>query len=806
MTYKSINADRFRYLLTHAVDAQGWKKFFSDNRASLIISGAKAQNPPSKIDDQVSLLLRFSEKSLKILERYIRENIRDENGITVSEIIERFKKCETDSPEKLPEKESRQLSRVTLGHLFSDDCPIELLTYLRMPIPGSEDVSKSVGGIPLQKSRAVVNLTEDPELKTFYLGAMSALEGRSVDLAGYIDKLSGRPEMLRVLNLIEARSSSKKLKGDHGVSILPSVSWNADYEIEEIRAGEIIGVCIESKTEFAFVEVIGLPRLDKLVVLDREELQEVFPHRGELICFSNTPNLKLPQKNEVVVWHVEELQTDKQIKWKIVPPARSLFEVYELPFFSDQIDSVRSALQAFKPVSANRSIFLLRDGALIKPRADIRDFAKHTYDDLFDGWNYLQGYRWKSRTFVLSPLRKPDFTYDCSPIENTLKRLLRFDGVRQLLPQFSRAQLIQLVDLVKTHANEVDTKRLGLVKGELEKYIDDSASISELFSLILQRPEIQAELGMVKELAIAELKGEKNEIVMEIERLRKDKNELEGEIRERRSRATRFPDDLKRSIAESIRSAKDDVPRLLADSILFEAIENKISSRPDLALSQPPALCKFLVNDREDIENETSIFEGFEISKGSAKRFLRALKISIDTGLIIIIKGMGAGIFSKKLSNLLSHARFGTFDVPVGLIDSLNCLQVAEKNNCDLICLQRFCSSDVELYAFDLIDAVTERILYRLSTSNLKIIFVGSSSPASLPVPLSVRKLSFLLDLDRLAEPLDEGIVDGKFGEAERDGTAWGVLRRRVLGELDKLDEDERLALMPIFHRGLTGD
>jgi hypothetical protein len=816
MTYRQLNRDRLAYLLAWGTLPGELKSFITDNRKLLLLTGVKAQNTPAKLMQQAELVSRLPEHAHKIIERYIKTHIAVDATVHPDDIVTSFSDAEKDGADPIATEEIERLSRAALALLYREDCPDTLLAFMRTSIANgkasikSSPFSEGDSATPKQDRAAALEETTQslsPDAIQGFIRAVIAYS--SGDQSSFHEAMETVPENSKLRIILKELNGAGSLPGSRGITSIPVLK--ASLDDVNVSDAEVLGVCSVHQAERCFIDVIGILMHGIYVTLDKDRARILLPPRGGLIGFANTPNLKLPKKGEVGLWHVEELTTDKQIRWKICPPVRTVYEMHRLDFASKEYDSVRMSLQEFRPTSLNKPLFLLEDGVIIKPRSEIRDFAKERFEEPFDAWTSLHALKWKSRSFIVAPLPAPDFSYDCSNLEDSLGRIFELELIQQSsLPKLSRAQVHEISEALRA-CNELDIARITELQNRLGKLLDTQEQVSKIFHLVVGHPSIQEQIAAAKIAAESSLRTDKAALVTEIAFLAKQRTALEKEFEERKREEVKLPSQVADAVRQRFEEATADGIGLLAETAFFKAIAQpsavEIKNKGEGDQEHVTAL-KWKSIPRASI-SVPEIFRTFGVSKGQSVRLEKALHIATSCGFAVAFKGIGASLAATKYASSISKVTVACIDIGVGLTENGTLIsKLLQPEQADVLLLRRFNHSPVEIYGPQLIDTITDRFINPDQRLTPVVVLSFSDGVGALPPPIELMKVSFIIDLDQSPKDIDlsaDQLFELAIANVVPGGVpAWRVSLKRITDVLRKLDADEQTSLMPLFHAGLV--
>lgn len=133
MAYLKINRKRYLFLLGYGTGDEERLRFFSENKAPLIMKGAKVQNLPKSPENRIKTMLNLPTGSDPIVQKWFSTNLTMIDPVSVEELVETFRLYEK-AGEALPESDREKLSRSCLIHLFSSAPSPKLVEFLKSPI------------------------------------------------------------------------------------------------------------------------------------------------------------------------------------------------------------------------------------------------------------------------------------------------------------------------------------------------------------------------------------------------------------------------------------------------------------------------------------------------------------------------------------------------------------------------------------------------------------------------------------------------------------------------------------------------
>jgi hypothetical protein len=270
---------------------------------------------------------------------------------------------------------------------------------------------------------------------------------------------------------LRQNSSDSEQAPPWGLKIL---EWEHRDSVKETdpEAVEVLGICrsaIPGKP--AFVDVLGIVEKGRLIAIPDEELRDLYYEDGAIIVHENAVAGRMPRQGELDIWSVENYTTSQPIKFRACRPPTHVYTVVDFHLLSGDYDAVRAFLKNYLMDPATRAIFKLADGLLIKPKFDQQDLSQEAFEEPLPAWYALCAYEWNSRLIVLGPLPEPDVHYDCAELASTIRKVLRTPEGLSRLPSFSRAQLREFIEYLKSSDLELASPRIARIERELDKYV-----------------------------------------------------------------------------------------------------------------------------------------------------------------------------------------------------------------------------------------------------------------------------------------------------------------------------------------------
>lgn len=826
MSYKNIDHKRFTYLLLHGLDPTSVLVFFKENRVSLIQAGVKVQNIPKLHREQITLIVsKFSDKAYNIFEKFVLNQLSGINVREVEKVISEFTHNEKTS---ILDNDVKDNCQSTLFHLFQEDTPAELLDFLKTRLDTHSIISKDIVEeikkevipeyIPDLVSAAYgifddKNTRELPRHLIDFLKALSHInQGKKVDEIRV--NLIDFPILSEALDKAELAKdialTGKKL--ERGLKyfnreILSDIGTINVYELE------VVAHCLNLShdKEISFLEPIGLINNNSYIQLPKEQWEKLFPNIGQLIAFSDTAGLRLPNKGDFGVWRVEEYPTDRPIKSRLRKLSRHVFEVFPLGFSSDKFDEVRNAIKEFKTKTQNRPLFVLSDGIIIRLKYDVDNHSQDNFDEPLEAWLNLKAFKFGSRSFVMGPLPASDFSYDCSDIDKFLRNLVKFEQELKVIPQLTKLQTNNLLIALKDAAKNVDINRTNQLNTQLDRILRADDAVSKAIESILTHPKIVAEINLVKVVAEQTLYAEKNALVSEIEKLKELKNNLGKDLKRQESERARLPAELKKQTLVAFEEARNQGIKAWADSIVMTTLLEAFKESKPIEtqyLSNLPSQ-KFQVNYM--FQKEFNL-EELMVRFGITRELARGIKLSIDVarnaGLGIVFCGASASFLARAYAQTICSKGVCILNVPVGWInsDQINaCLE--EMDKWDVILLNNYNLSVIEAYGSQLISTIEDGMIEK-SSLRPHVIATHTNSVAALPRSHSFESLSLVIDLDKKSYPGENSIelFQDLLEEANQTIVAnklpWKVTAQCIVEALNSLKESEKAVAIPIIIAG----
>lgn len=787
MAYRGIDKKRFAALLALGLDDDELRRFFADNRAQLIMHGARVQNLPHGNAARIKTLVNLPNEADTVLQRWFAKNLDMVDPVPVADTIVTLSEYEKAGGVELLEDEGQRYARSCLFHLFSDEPQEGLIDFLRQlngggnsddstresPAPATSTAVTPPATEPidlLNMAKAITALIEkrDPDeflaslpvsVAALISGLHAAGDG-NLDEAQFKDALSQDQQVLSLL--AEFGKSKSNPQDAQGLAIGPTierfsqVQGTVDFDFDR---DHIVGVCTRDQPETrVFIHPIALRRSDgTAVALTQEQAQELFPDSGDIIAFHGAGNPRLPARGEMGLWRVRpntKSNPSHRTKFHIVSERTPVFEIRQVPLNSKDHDAVRGYIRhQFENLDvryARSLLFNFQDGLLVGC-ANGKDLSK---EDGFDGglpsWRSLPAFRFEGRLIVLGPL-PPSETYECEALGKSLKKLIDSFGPGADKP--TRAQVKRLQELLASDELHINASRAERLRNELAFIDQHEGALEVLMESVMAdarvRSEIEKRVQEEVQAQIAKRDSLRNDLAKVETQLASTKERLAEQERQERKLSPAVAKAIRSSFDKAKASAIDTLGEVAVFKALFDTLEPAAASIVPSGGSTFPSS---KLGKQVFAEAKGSLLDGLRSLAVPAKhaRAIELLtKLAQATGVLIVLEGVAARLAAVMVAQSLGDGV--AIDCQIGITDDYD-LTAAIAEMPSAICILDANLSPLDVYARPLIDKAQRHLIERKSggeASGFLVVLSIADSVAGLPIPHSVEAISLRASLDK---------------------------------------------------------
>jgi hypothetical protein len=844
MTYLGIERRRFAQLLEWGTDDEELRRFFSDTRLQLIQKGAKVQNPPHGKPARVRMLAQgLPPATDRVVQKWFGEHLKMLDPKSVNDLLVELRLYE-EAGESPPEDDAKRLARSCLVHLFSNDPPADLMSFLRPAQAGGEPELPEAKEAPNPMSsehsadalsealgRAIVALAEGrdpdeflsslpPTTAAFVAGVQAVRSDRYDDAQVAMEALEHQREVRTLLAEYAARRTSARSIGPaSGLQMLnfshPDEAFSFNFDRDEVLA-----VCTRDYPEtavFLHPSAIRVADGSWYDLSSNTYRERLFYTSGDLISFPggrDTP--RQPKRGEIGIWRVAENKgsnTGHRTNFHIASEKIPVYEVRDVPFDSSNHDAVREYIKhalGERGTASTPLLFLLRDQLIVGCPAG-KDLARDEgFEAGLPSWQTLSAFRLEGRTFIPGPL-PPSELYECEALASSLRKL--FAGEYWDSDKPTRALTRKLQDLISSGRPKLSSERAARLRAELANIEEHEGAMSVLLDEIMRDPRIGAQVDKL-------VQGKVEVLVAQKEQLRKSVQQLEQrqtELLDLRRQAEKEQKAVAPAIAKAIRGAFDkaraDALGTLGEVAVFKTLIDELIERPS-----PPQVVGTTSPQPgpADPLDGASIVRSSSAAVRSMAETLRVLGVTPkaaraieavgtmarECGLMLIVDGLAGRIAVEawlseggKCGTVL-ECGFGETDdraVRTALRDAPVALAILDVN-----------LSPFDVYARPLVDAVLRRLAgigdQHFATRVLLSIADGT---AALPLPTVAESLSLRVSLDRIPVFRPESQAEAWLDEIEETeepdewfAKLWKPARNKVLNYLRALPLEEAAIIL----------
>ncbi len=537
MTKKTNNShpNRLREMFLYGSKQHELNKCLAESKAALIRSGAKADNLPTKPEDQALFIAKLNDKSLPIIRAWFSKNADFGEEVDAGSALEILGESGASAPGTPPDAHWRAI----LAAYVSADCSQRVKDFVFPPVAAK-----------------VVNSAE--------LSAGSKARPEAPQGAGVPADLPAAP-----------RDSQGAEKTATGLKLKPVAKLEIGHELEA-GADPILGMVknILPSGQF-FARVAAIVKDGALLELSPPEAQALFPESGDATAFPGTPMPGFaPHPDAMAIWRVEQQNTTKKTQFSIRSLQAHVYHVKTVPHASDDPDKVREWLnEQFRPSPGQHPLFQLADGLLVRLPGDVTDPRRFDFDNALHAYRSLEAYDWHGERIIIGDLPAHDFLLDCSPTGTLVKRMFRHAADAIGIPQLTRAQIKALAEAAEAQSDA------HLTADSIRRASTALLDAAHSREILLQATEEIMSSHSVKQFieqqtsAITEgIKKQKQAEATDVEHLRQEKLRLGSEIEEQKKQAKKQAGELSKEIRKAFERAKEDGMKTLAEATLLKGL------------------------------------------------------------------------------------------------------------------------------------------------------------------------------------------------------------------------------------------
>ncbi|CAI0724953.1 kinetochore protein [Serratia ficaria] len=515
-------------------------------KQKLIMAGAKADNLPKTLSQQLHFLTELQSKAQIVIQTWLRANIQFSEQVDPNKILNDIllKEKNGDGIES-----SKLLWRDILGFYISQPCPEIIERFLNdEPIFPLHDHVEEYSESLLKDQ--FINVTEDdleqcllisqghvaPSDRIFPMfvaGLVNTLNGEQEAASGWKEKLSrhASPMAQKFESIITEFEYSHNQKEANGIEVL-SAEFIATEDVNGYVIDSIAFVGVVTKllpNDAFFVSPVAIFINDKLWSLSEEQVKAIYPHRGEVVGFINNYTKNFTQ-GELGVWEAEHRPSDKQAQYVLAGYQSRVYPVVKLPHLSSDPDSVRAwLLTQYQPHDESPAIFLLDDGVALRLPGDLSDPRKYDFDVPLDSYRKLTCVKLHSqKTTIVTRLPIASEKYDCAPAGTWIKRLMKLNYSSTNFPVFNKKHLQSLTQFINEY--EPGSKAYFRALAHLEQIADSRELLDDMVQRLLELPVVDAKINIEKKAILADYESEQKQLRQAISSLADKKAQLELEI------------------------------------------------------------------------------------------------------------------------------------------------------------------------------------------------------------------------------------------------------------------------------------
>lgn len=774
MTYLGADPERLSMLIEFGLYPAEIREFVTSQNSALLLAGQTPRLVPKEHLQAAKWLARLTGKGQRVFARWLTDKLGEEPAVILKELIGTFRALEEDSAD-FDLDSWHQACRRALADLYGPAPSPGLTEFLRTPMESSQrkkpppELDSDLAVAPSQPaptsqalgafvrwSRAEVSASEipDPALR-FAAELMEAVRtGDSAILTELPGGPSQYPDLVSLLT-IQANSSDRYT----GLSSLRPTLREFDPD-QDYTAFEVIATRKKQGglANALFLSVEAYIDGNTAYALESNDLREAYPERGEVFLYLGRNSG--PEVNRPLAYNVQRTETSGNAKIRVQSVGRDLFLAVNVPSPSTRPDEVRRWLTDYeKRVAKHMAIFVLADGLCIKPRAGtLGRMDAPECEWSFDAWRELAALEFGNNDYILSPLPSPHQRYECGPISQSVRRLLKRMWEAKSV-QLSRAQVNRIVEQLRIDEEGIDSALRARVIGKLDALSsaepDYEALLHDLMETEIVKRDIEGRKRAEVERVSEEITRERNALT----NVRLEKQNVQKSIDELKVRYDLREKELRSAMRRIFEEARNKEAETLASIGLMDVLRadgyRGRDRRREAVPSAPaiPALTPQRVGPITDPMEDILVSTGFD--EESARLYHAAIDVAVHIGLPILIEGPGACVLGTALARCSSKAGAIVVDIPVGLVSPDLLKPVLESRTGEALVLRNGNLSDLSAYGVDVLDEVLSRLMTPGATSPAgPFILTASTGPAALTWPIDIEHVALKLNLGtRMNDP-----------------------------------------------------
>jgi hypothetical protein len=522
---QNFDIDRRFNMLQFGLSEHDAATFLKDNRAALILSGAKVGSIPKGHVNRIELINKLRGKSQELLLKWVLKNISNDGGpVLLTHAFELIEKSLLDC--SYDGTNSKKLWQAVLIGYADPQTQSEVDDFLKT----DKKITKN--------KVTSFQVTQLPEALTEPIVQVAAKVTRP--LTGIVIKKSF--------------NFNREIFGDAGD--LP-----------------VLGYCttVLSTGQF-FIRIAGAIVDDSLMEFTESEAKLLFPETGDATGYSENYFDTPPPRDFLALWRVKYHNDEKKTRYLIDDFQLRVFRVYEVPHPSNDPDHVRSWIQnEYHGRDYVYPVFQLADGVIIKPSGSITEFSKYNFDTPFNAYSSHEAIAWQGKLIVIKPFPAAEFKYDCAGISTVIKRLFKARAELSGFPVLTKGNLQNLAALAN---KETDDGLLADSTTRAIKSIEHIFSVREnvetFFADIMGMPEVVEKINEVIESVKLEQKALLENESHELEQIATSKQKLLSEIQAANQAVKNVTSELTKEIKRAFERASKDGVKTLADVAVLQ--------------------------------------------------------------------------------------------------------------------------------------------------------------------------------------------------------------------------------------------
>lgn len=265
-----------------------------------------------------------------------------------------------------------------------------------------------------------------------------------------------------------------------------------------------------------FFSIFGVFRDGQWLEVTAKDALIAFPGTGSAILFpARAGTMANPDQTDWVL-DVARENPSKETQYVVQQVVGRALPVCCVPHRSDQPDQVRNWVQGHSHRGAGVALFLLQDGLGLLPRSGAQPLENGVA-----AYRSIIVHQLAGKSFVLSALPAAEDTYDWSPPDVLIGRLLKQQKDLEGVPRLTKAHISRLQESVAAESSGLGIQRSAMRALELVSSVELGRDLAEqVVERVLKRPDIQQAIEDRKAELVGAYRMEADRIRDEIEELK----------------------------------------------------------------------------------------------------------------------------------------------------------------------------------------------------------------------------------------------------------------------------------------------